>query len=221
MIAVRSLSIKRTDLPPNTLVLGPAASHKMYGPTLSCLASWFDLERRLAMVPNLVLEQAEAETAMSSKVSGRGRKAADISQGSDSAEEAQGDSKRRHVEAAVSTSTQAASAAAMPACGASGQAVAVNVRAGVSPVCSFLNQCQFNLFVHFSQMSQVGAGALSVSHEVLMKMTAEQRAMYARLVESMAQEVLAEPVISREQSASQSSSRSEEDEEPESFDQSK
>jgi hypothetical protein len=181
MIAIRSLSIKRTDLPPNTLVLGPAASHKMYGPTLSCLATWFDLERRLAAVPNVVLEEAESETAMSSKVSGRGRKAADISHGSDSAEEVQGDSKRR----LVSTSTQAASAAAMPAYGA----------------------------------PQVGAGAFS--DEVLMKMTAEQRAMYARLVESMAQDVSAEPVVSREPSASQSSSRSEEDEEPESFDQSK
>jgi hypothetical protein len=154
MVAIRSLSIKPADLPLNTLVLGPAASHKMYGPTLSCLASWFDLERRLAMQPNLALEQAESAIAMSSKASGRGRKAADIAQGGVCVEEVQGDSKRRHVDTAASTQAANASAASPPA-------------------------------------------------------------------QSTAQAVHAEPVVSREQSASQASSQLDEVEEPESFDQSK
>jgi hypothetical protein len=46
---MRDLSISPQSLPAGTLVLNPAATLQMYGPTLSSLATWFDIEYRIAI----------------------------------------------------------------------------------------------------------------------------------------------------------------------------
>ena len=49
VVSMRDLSISPQSLPAGTLVLSPAASLQMYGPTLSSLATWFDIEHRIAI----------------------------------------------------------------------------------------------------------------------------------------------------------------------------
>ena len=76
MVAMRPVSIAASKLPMNTLVLDQSAALCMYGSTLSALATWFDVERRLRPVAASSTATGESAPSTAQAISAQNSEAA-------------------------------------------------------------------------------------------------------------------------------------------------